>query len=88
MAARAAVPELLRRASETRPPLRAAQRQRRLSQEDAAELVAARQGGETLDSLARTFGIHRTTVMAIVRRAQPIPEYRDTLRRCSSTDQR
>ena len=35
---------------------------------EVAELVQARRTGQTIDMLARQFGVHRTTVMAHLRR--------------------
>lgn len=40
------------------------QHQRRLTDDEISDLVHRRHEGETIDSLADAFGIHRTTVMA------------------------
>ncbi|HQZ37326.1 MAG TPA: hypothetical protein PK020_23070 [Ilumatobacteraceae bacterium] len=46
------------------------QRQRRLSGDFISELIHRRRDGETIDSLADAFGVHRTTVMAHVARVR------------------
>lgn len=50
-------------------PDRARVTQRRLSPREVEDLVARRWGGETIEDLSIAFGIHRTTVMAQLRRA-------------------
>ena len=44
------------------------QRQRRLSVQEASQLAGRYQGGATVKELAQVFGIHRTTVLALLKR--------------------
>ena len=67
------LPIVLGRREQRRAPSVAPQVQRRLHDDEVTRLVDRRRNGETIDALAHTFGIHRTTVMSIVRRAQRNP---------------
>jgi DNA-directed RNA polymerase specialized sigma24 family protein len=49
-------------------PLRSLQRQRRLSPEDEAAVMAAYQSGLSVYAVGAQLGIHRTSVSAIMRR--------------------
>ena len=62
------LPVVLGRPIPTRRADPVVQHQRRLSDDDISELVHRRHDGETIDSLANAFGVHRTTVMAHVAR--------------------
>jgi len=58
------LPVVLGRPIPTRRADGVVQHQRRLSGDDISDLVNRRHDGETIDSLADAFGVHRTTVMA------------------------
>lgn len=59
----------LPRGRATSSPRAARQRQRRLREPEAAELVASYQNGATLKQLAQRFEVHHQTVAAILKRA-------------------
>lgn len=59
---------ILDRSDTRRPAARHVQAQHRLTTAEITALVAARQDGVTIDVLARQFGIHRTTVLAHLKR--------------------
>jgi hypothetical protein len=65
------LPAMLPRPTPTRTANPVVRHQRRLSGDVVSELVGGRHRGETVDSLAAAFGVHRTTVMAHVARVRP-----------------
>jgi hypothetical protein len=69
LAAADLLPTLLSREEPSRTTPTERQRQRRLRDDEAAALVGRRREGETIDSLSIAFGIDRTTVISILRRA-------------------
>ncbi len=63
---RGLLPGVLGRPIPTRRADPVVQHQRRLSGDEISELIHLRHDGETIESLANAFGVHRTTVMAHV----------------------
>lgn len=63
---------------------RSLQRQRRLSHDEVVDLAKLYKAGSTVDDLAKTFGVHRTTVLAHLER-QGI-ERRRCIRRLTDAD--
>ena len=59
---------ILARSKTRRPPARELPVQRRLTFAEITALLAARHDGVTVDGLARRFGVHRTTVLAHLKR--------------------
>jgi hypothetical protein len=53
-------------------PHQARQRQHRLSPDEVGQLLARRAAGSTILQLASEFGVHRTTVIAHLRRSTPL----------------
>jgi len=51
------------------------QKQTRLTVSKIDELLATREAGATIAELAAQFNIHRTTVMAHLKRKQPAPQH-------------
>jgi len=70
LAMRGLLPVVLGRPIPTHRADPVVQRQRRLSGDFISELIHRRRDGETIDSLADAFGVHRTTVMAHVARVR------------------
>lgn len=56
--------------TQRRPALPFRQRQVRLTDGSVARLVASRRSGATIAEVAEDFRVHRTTVMAYLRRAR------------------